>query len=149
MASRVGKSCCLGNFRLRSRRTISFSANPHSVSPVRLNVRTKHSKLNRALIAALLVEGFNFWVIGYPAATHPIFRLSQNPAVALQWYVLHLPGIIVSDHSIYLRAHAAVDSVVLFLAGYIDTVILLLAILWIAWMLARVRSKFSPVRRPA
>jgi hypothetical protein len=129
---------------------LSARANPHSDSHVRFNVRRTHPRLKIALIAAFPLEAINFWVVGYPAATHPIFRFAQNPAVALQWYVLHLPGIIASDRSIYLRRHATLDSIVLFILGYIGTVILLLAIFWFGRILSRaVHRMSSPVSRAA
>jgi len=126
------------------------SANPHPISLVRLSVRSVHSAFNRALLAAIPLEVVNFWVIGYPAAMHPVSHLSQNPAVALQWYVIHLGGIIVSDHSVYLREHAALDSIVFFIAGYTSSAILLLAILWLAGLVRRTLRKLSsPLKQAA
>lgn len=107
------------------------------------------SRLKLALIAALPIEAVNFWVVGYPADTHSVSRVSQYAAVALQWYVLHLPGIIASDRSIYLREHAAIDSVVLFISGYIGTVLLLLAILWFARLAFLALHKLSSPLRHA
>ena len=109
-------------------------------------MKSTYSKLKLALLVALPVEAVNFWVIGYPAGAHPISRLSQYPAVALQWYLLHLPGIIAIDRSVYLREHAALDSVVLFLAGYIDTVILFVAIRWLVRLARRALRKLSSPR---
>jgi len=113
-------------------------------------VKSNYSKLRLALIAAVPVEAINFWVIGYPAAAHPVSRLSRDPAIALQWYVLHLPGIIASDRSLYLREHAALDSVVLFIAGYVVTVILFVVILWFAGLARRALRKLSsPMKQAA
>lgn len=113
-------------------------------------MRTTHPRLKFALIAALPLEAVNFWIVGYPAAVHPTFQLAQNPAVALQWYVLHLAGIIAIDHSIALRKYPRLDSVLLFIGGYIGTTILLLLILSIARIISWAFRKAShPLRRPA
>jgi hypothetical protein len=110
----------------------------------------KHSRLKLALVAAIPLEAINFWVIGYPAGTHPIIRLSQNPAVALQWYLVHLPGIIAIDRSPYLRGHAVLSSLVLLVAGYVGTAILLVAILWLAGLARRaLRRLSSPMKQVA
>ena len=50
-----------------------------------------------ALVAAIPIELINFFVIGYPADPRSVSTASQSPAIALQWYVFHLPGIIASD----------------------------------------------------
>jgi hypothetical protein len=113
-------------------------------------VRPKHSRLRLALIAALPLEVINFWVIGYPAATHPISHLSHDPAIALQWYLFHLPGIITLDRSAYLREQPAIDSVVLFLAGYISTAIFFITVFWLAGLARRTLRKLSsPLKRVA
>ena len=113
-------------------------------------MRRTFFRLKVALIAAIPLEAVNFWVVGYPAATHPVFRFAQNPAIALQWYVLHLPGIIAVDRSFYLRRHAPFDSIVLFIAGYLGTVLLLLLVFWIARLISSlVRKTQAPVSRAA
>lgn len=99
--------------------------------------------MKAALLAAIPIEIVNFWVIGYPAGTNGLTSASQNAGVALQWYLLHLPGVIASDRSIFLRTHPAVCSLILFAAGYIDTVILLVAIIWAARLALRTLSKLS------
>ena len=127
-----------------------FPANPRLTFPVRPYVRSRHPRLKLALLVALPLEIINFWVVGYPAATHSISRLSQNPAIALQWYLLHLPGIIAIDRSIYLREHAFLDSVVLFIAGFIMTSVLLLALLWLTGLARRLLRKLSsPMKQAA
>jgi hypothetical protein len=128
----------------------AFPANLHPPFPVRSSVRTLHSKLRLSLVLALPLEVINFWVIGYPADTHSISRAAQNPAVALQWYVLHLPGIIAGDRSIYLREHHPILAVVLFLAGFIDTTLLLLALFWLTRLARRTLRKLSsPMKQVA
>jgi hypothetical protein len=101
------------------------------------------SNLNAALLAALPIEVVNFWVVGYPAGANGLSSASQSAAVALQWYLLHLPGVIASDRSPFLRAHSATCSLVLFAAGYIDTVILLAAILWASRLALHTLPKLS------
>jgi hypothetical protein len=101
------------------------------------------SNLKAALLAAIPLEIVNFWVVGYPAGTSGLSSSSQSAALALQWYVLHLPGIIASDRSIFLRAHPISCSLLLLLAGYIDTVIVLYAIFWAARLALRSLGKLS------
>ncbi len=113
-------------------------------------MRRKYPRLRLALLAALPLEAINFWVIGYPASTPPVSRLSQDPAVALQWYLLHLGGIIAADRSHYLRQHATLVSIVLFIAGYIGSAIVLLAVLWFAGLARRTfRRLSSPLKQAA
>lgn len=100
-----------------------------------------------ALLVALPIEIVNFWIIGYPAGASGLSSASQSAALALQWDLLHLPGIIASDRSIFLRTHPAACSLVLFVAGYLDTVILLAAILWAARLaLHTLRKLSSPMK---
>jgi hypothetical protein len=89
-------------------------------------VRTKHPRLRLAVGLSLPLEVINYWVIGYPADTHAISRAAQNPAVALQWYILHLPGI---------------------LAG--DTALLLLFLFWLAGVARRTLRKLSSPMKQA
>jgi hypothetical protein len=108
------------------------------------------SVLRTACLWAVPLEVFNFWVVGYPAATHSLSSASQNAALALQWYVLHLPGIIVVDHSSFLRLHQWAYSPVLLLLGYLDTAVLILGILWLVGLAKRiVRRLSSPARGEA
>lgn len=101
------------------------------------------SNIKAALLAAFPIEVVNFWIIGYPAGANGLSSASRHAAVALEWDLLHLPGIIASDRSIFLRAHPATCSLLLFAAGYIDTVIVLLAILWAARLALRTLRKLS------
>ena len=113
-------------------------------------MRTPSSKLRLSLVLALPLEIINFWVIGYPADTHSISRASQNAAVALQWYLLHIPGIILGDRVLYVRQHYPVLSGVLFLSGFIDTAIILLGLLWFYGLVRRTLRKLSsPLRQAA
>jgi hypothetical protein len=105
------------------------------------------SILKAALLAALPIEIVNFWVIGYPAGSSGLASTSQSAALALQWYLFHLPGIIASDRSAFLRAHPTLQSFVLLLAGYLCTAIPLAAIFWIARLaLHRLRKLSSPMK---
>ena len=99
---------------------------------------------------SLFLEAVNFWIIGYPAALHPLSRVGQIPAVALQWYLAHLPGIYIGDHSVYIRQHPHLQSLVLFLSGFLDTALLLLLAFWLA-ALARLtlRKLSSPMKQLA
>ncbi len=113
-------------------------------------MRTSHPRLRLAFLLALPLEIINFWVIGYPADTHTVSHAAQYPAVALQWYIFHLPGIIVGDRSIYIREHHPILAVILFIAGFIDTVLFLLALLWIARLARRTLRKLSsPMKQAA
>jgi hypothetical protein len=112
-------------------------------------VRTSHSKLRLSLLVALPLEVVNFWVIGYPADTHSISRAAQNPAVALQWYILHLPGIVIGDRSVYIREHHPIESAIFFTAGFLDTALLLLFLFWIAGLARRTFRKLSSPQKQA
>lgn len=99
---------------------------------------------------AFLLEAINFWIVGDPAASHPITRASQNAAVALQWDVLHLPGIVATDHSISLRQHPPLNYTVLFLTGFIDTAGIVLLVFWLAGLARRApRNLSSPMKEAA
>ena len=73
---------------------------------------------------------------------------SQSSALAVEWYLLHLPAIIASDSQRIVSA--SIPSVLLRAAlgtGYIDTVILLAAILWVARLaLHTLRKLSSPLK---
>lgn len=107
------------------------------------------STLKLALLMALSIEVVNFWLIGYPAATHPLSKASQYPAVALQWDVLHLPGIILSDRIVFLREHPSACSVALWISGFLDTAILLAFLIWISRLALRALRKRSSPLTPA
>jgi hypothetical protein len=105
------------------------------------------STLKAALLAALPIEIVNFWVVGYPADTHTVSAASHYASVALQWYLVHLPGIIASDRILLLREHSVVCSFVLLVVGYVDTTIVLIAILWAARLaLNTLRKLSSPMK---
>ena len=108
----------------------------------RSNIKTTFL-LKTALLAALPIEIVNFWIIGYPAGAHGLSSASQSAAVALQWDILHLPGIIASDRSVLLRTHPAACSMVLFAAGYLDTAILLAGVFWASRLALHVLRKLS------
>lgn len=101
------------------------------------------STIKNALLAALLIEIVNFWVIGYPADTHHVSAASHHASVAIQWYLLHLPAIIAIDRFLLLREHGAICSIVLLIVGYVDT-ILLIAILLAARFSLNVLRSHSP-----
>ena len=106
-------------------------------------MRTRHPRLWRAQLISLPLEIINFWVIGYPAGHHPISRLAEIPAVALQWYLAHIPGIIIGDRSVFIREHHAIYSTVLFITGFIDTALLLLFLFWLSGLARRTLRKLS------
>lgn len=104
------------------------------------------SSLKFAFIAAIPIEIINFFVVGYPADPRSVSTASQYPAVALQWYLFHLPGIIASDRILFLRVHARLDALVLFLAGLIATTIFLALVLWLVHLaIAALRRLSSPL----
>lgn len=102
-----------------------------------------------ALIAAIPIEVINFFVVGYPADPRSVSTASQYPAVALQWYLFHLPGIIASDRSVFLRQHGRLDSLVLFIAGLVCTAIFLALILWLFRLATNALRKLSSPMRHA
>lgn len=101
------------------------------------------STLKVALVFAAPMELVNFFVVGYPANPESVSNASQYPAVALQWYIFHLPGIVASDRSVFLREHGRLDSVVLFLAGYIGAAVFVAVIIWLAHLAHRAFHKLS------
>lgn len=101
------------------------------------------SRLSVALVTAVPLEIINFFVVGYPADVHSVSTASQYPAVALQWYFFHLPGIIASDRSLFLRQHSRLDSLVIFLAGYIGTAIFVALILWLVHLAGTALHRLS------
>ena len=117
--------------------------NFHTPFPVPIYVRTRHPRLRLALALSLPLEAINFWVVGYPAGSHAISRAAQYASVALQWYVLHFPGIVAGDRSIYLREHHPFHAVVLFVAGFIDFALFLLLFFWLARLARRTLRKLS------
>jgi hypothetical protein len=127
--------------------TGAFPANLRSGLSVRSNVRTRHPRLRLGLPISLALEVINFWVIGYPAGPHRISRAAENPGVALQWYLAHLPAIIIGDRSVYIREHHSMESVIFFIAGFIDTALLLLFIFWLAGLARRTLRKLSSPKK--
>jgi hypothetical protein len=106
-----------------------------------------HLILRLAMFFALPTEVVNFWIIGYPAQEHRMSALSHNAGVALEWYVLHFPGIILSDRSQFLRLHPVPCSLVFLIIGYIDTVILFVVIIaFVRLALHTLRRLSSPLR---
>jgi hypothetical protein len=100
-----------------------------------------------ALVAALPIEAINFWVIGYPVAGNALTTANQIPAFALEWYLFHLPGLIAIDRIQLIREHAHACSFVFFLAGYIDTAILLVAVIAaVRLVLHTLRKLSSPMK---
>jgi len=95
------------------------------------------------------LEVINFWVIGYPAGGHGISRAAQYAPVALQWYILHFPGIVAGDRIIYFREHHPILAAILFAAGLIDTALLLLFIFWIARLARRTLRRLSSPQKQA
>lgn len=101
------------------------------------------STIKAALLAALPIEIVNLWVIGYPTAGGSLATISQNAGVALEWDLLHLPGLIAIDRILFLREHAHTCSVIFLLAGYLDTTILLAALIWAVRLVLRTLRKLS------
>jgi hypothetical protein len=101
------------------------------------------------LLLALPVEAVNFWVIGYPADRHTLSATSQNAAIALQWYVIHLPGIILSDHSQFLRSHEHLCALMFLLIGFVNTAILLAVLIFAVRLALHALHKLSSPLRHA
>ena len=95
------------------------------------------------MLVALPIEAVNFWVIGYPAGSSGLSSATQSAAIALQWYLFHLPGIIASDRIVFLRGHALTCNLMFLIVGYIDTTFLLTAILWAARLALRTLHRLS------
>ncbi|MGA8089220.1 MAG: hypothetical protein WCA10_18245 [Terracidiphilus sp.] len=96
-----------------------------------------------ALLAALPIEIVNFFVIGYPTAGGSLTSATQNAAIALEWDLLHLPGLIAIDRILLLRGHPHICSLIFLLAGYIDTALLLAALIFAVRLALRPLRKLS------
>ena len=101
------------------------------------------STLKAALLAAIPLEIVNLWVIGYPTAGGSLTMASRNAGIALEWDLLHLPGLFAIDRILFLREHAHTCSLVFLLAGYIDTAILLAAVIGAMRLVLRTLRKLS------
>lgn len=99
--------------------------------------------LKAALLAALPIEIVNFWVVGYPAGANSLTSANQTAGIALQWYVLHLPGVIASDRIPFLREHALTCSIMLWITGFLDTAILLAALISVTRLALHTLHKVS------
>lgn len=95
-----------------------------------------------ALLAAMLIEAGNYWLVGYPANAS---FAGQSVILAVQWYVIHLPGVLALDRSPFLQHAHTMGSTVLFLSGWFDTALLITGLIYV-WRLARrIADKlFSP-----
>jgi hypothetical protein len=99
------------------------------------------------LLAALPIEIVNFWIVGYPTTGASLTLTTQSAALALEWDLLHLPGLIAIDRILLLRGHAPACSVVFFLTGYIDTAMLVgFLIFAVRLVLHTLRRLSSPVK---
>jgi hypothetical protein len=118
------------------------AANPCGVFVIRsFEVHPVRSILRAALLAALPIEIVNFWIVGYPTARGSLTLATQSAFLALEWDLLHLPGLISIDRIQFLRERVHASSVAFFLAGYIDTAIL------IAALIHTLRKLSSPVKQ--
>jgi hypothetical protein len=108
------------------------------------------SLLKFAALASIPVETANLWLVGDPSAPHPLTSFSQIPAIALQWDAVHLPAVILIDHSIPLRDHLWLCRLLLFVSGWFVTAVLLLFVFWIIRIALRgIRRLSSPLSRAA
>ena len=107
------------------------------------------SILKPALLAALLIEIVNFFVVGYPTAGTSLTTISQNAAIALQWDLLHLPGLIAIDRILLVREHAPLCSLIFLIAGFVDTAVLLTALTWATRLVLHTLRKLSSPMKPA
>ena len=99
--------------------------------------------LKAALLAALPVEIFNLFVVGHPGGSTGWSSSSQSSFLAVEWYLLHAPGVIASNLSTFLRTHSTACSVMFSIVGYLDTAILFAFILWLARLALRSLRKLS------
>ncbi|WP_348264023.1 hypothetical protein P8935_05695 [Telmatobacter sp. DSM 110680] len=103
----------------------------------------KRPILKIASLLALPIEIVNFWVVGYPAASDGLSSSSQSSALAAEWYLIHAPGVVASNDSTFLRSHAAANSAMFWIVGYVDTALLFAAILWTTGFAIRRLRKLS------
>jgi hypothetical protein len=90
------------------------------------------STAKRALLAALPLELVNYFIVRYPAESHLQVPERFFQAVAAQWYLFHLPGVLVLNELAVLRNARFLGRAILFLSGWIDTGILLFLIILLA-----------------
>jgi hypothetical protein len=90
---------------------------------------TNWSTTRLALAAALPVELVNFFVVGYPAGKHLSVPDGWFAVVAGQWYLLHLPGLFLVNEISFLRHSAFLAGACMFLSGYVETTLLLAAVI--------------------
>lgn len=105
--------------------------------------------LKAALLAALPLEIVNLWVIGYPSAGGSLTMAGKSAGIALEWDLIHLPGLFAIDRIVFLRAHPHICPVVFLIAGYIDTAILLAALIFVVRLVLRTLRKLSSPMKQA
>jgi hypothetical protein len=96
-----------------------------------------------ALLAALPIELANYFIVGYPAGTHLALPNCWFVKVAAQWYLIHLAGVFALNRFDFLRDHAFMGSVVLFLSGYLATALLLAMAFWPVQIATRFFKKLA------
>jgi hypothetical protein len=101
------------------------------------------STLKAALLVALPIEIVNMWIVGYPTAGGSLAMASQSAGIALQWDLLHLPGLIAIDRIVFLREHVRACPVIFLIAGYVDTTILLAAVIGAMRLVLRTLRRLS------
>ena len=96
--------------------------------------------IKTALLAALAIEAINFWLlappidVGYPPGSPWYINL-----IGFQWVIVHLPGLRLLDwlervsgcqQLNIVMGCRRVDIFVLFVSGYLDTALLLIAVIF-------------------
>ena len=99
-----------------------------------------NSTARLALLAAIPVEAANYWLVGYPADTS---FAGQSVILAVQWYVIHLPGVIALDRSHFLQHAHVIGSIVMLLCGWFDTALLITGLIYVWRLAGRVARKLS------
>jgi hypothetical protein len=102
------------------------------------------SPIKLALVGALLIEALNLRFFAFPIdAGLPAGIPWYTRLLADQWLLLHLPGV-VSLGWLDRLGLTRYDSFVLFVSGYLETVLLLIAgIVFWEWI------RYRPARHPA
>jgi len=110
-----------------------------------------NSPLKLALLAALPIEAANLRWAGFPLEGLPDRTSWVVKVVAYQWLFLHYPGMLLlfhlSESRMDRQALSRIETPLLFVNGYCETVLLIVAIvLGVRWWLRCVQRK-HPVGR--
>jgi hypothetical protein len=96
-----------------------------------------------ALLVAIPVDALNFWVFPYPIDVGlPDDATLLEKLIGAQWVILHWPGLYLSDWFDSTSSPTWRTDFVLFVSGYFDTVLLIIAFFGVFWWLRHLVLKY-------